>query len=110
MSYDKQLRGLALQDILEKRRLDQALNAKEFSLAAGVSYSTAREWFRLPGFPVIKGFVFWGDFVQWRHDQISVVRPEACSPQETKSSDSPASTKAGLQFPGRAAQILREAS
>jgi len=95
---------------LEKRRLDQALNAKEFSLAAGVSYSTAREWFRLPGFPVIKGFVFWEDFVQWRHDQTSVARTKTSLPQETKSSDSPASTKTGLQFLGRAAQILREAS
>ena len=76
MSEDKQLRSVALHDVLEKRRLDQALNAKEFSLAAGISYSTAREWFRFPGFPVIQGFVFWGDFVQWHHDQTSVGQPE----------------------------------
>jgi hypothetical protein len=26
----------------------------------------AREWFRLSGFPVLEGVVFWQDFVQWR--------------------------------------------
>src|ERR1039458_8889518 len=110
MSEDKQLRSVALQDVLEKRRLDQALNAKEFSLAAGISYSTAREWFRFPGFPVIKGFVFWGDFVQWRHDQTSVAQTKASSPQETKSSGATSSSKPSLKFLGRAAQILYEAS
>jgi hypothetical protein len=51
---------------MEKRRLDQALNAKEFAVCAGVSYSTARHWFHLPGFPVFHGVIFWQDFVQWR--------------------------------------------
>jgi hypothetical protein len=63
---DKQLQGIALESVLEKRRLDQALNAKEFAVCAGVSYSTARSWFHLPGFPVFHGVVFWTDFVQWR--------------------------------------------
>jgi hypothetical protein len=49
--------------------LDQALNAKEFAVAAGISYSTAREWFRLPSFPVFRGVIFWQDFVRWRTDQ-----------------------------------------
>ncbi len=66
MRADKQLRGIRLADVLDKRRLDQALNAKEFAVAAGISYSTAREWFRLPGFPVFRGIVFWQDFIQWR--------------------------------------------
>ena len=66
MRTDKQLCGIRLADVLEKRRLDQALNAKEFAVAAGISYSTAREWFRLPGFPVFHGIVFWQDFIQWR--------------------------------------------
>jgi hypothetical protein len=66
MRNDKQLRGIRLTDVLEKRRLDQALNAKEFAVLAGISYSTAREWFHLPGFPVFRGVVFWQDFVQWR--------------------------------------------
>jgi hypothetical protein len=63
---DKQLQGITLESVLEKRRLDQALNAKEFAVCAGVSYSTARTWFHLSGFPVIRGVIFWQDFVQWR--------------------------------------------
>lgn len=110
MSKDKQLRGIALHDILEKRRLDQALNAKEFSLAAGICYSTAREWFRLPGFPVIKGFVFWGDFVQWRQTQTSGAKLELVIAQESKRLESAAPSQIGLKFPERATRILREAS
>jgi hypothetical protein len=63
---DKQLKGIMLEAVLEKRRLDQALNAKEFAVCAGVSYSTARSWFHLSGFPVFHGVIFWQDFVQWR--------------------------------------------
>ena len=69
MQDDKQLRGIRLKDVLEKRRLDQALNAKEFAVLAGISYSTAREWFHLPGFPVFRGVIFWQDFVEWRTAQ-----------------------------------------
>ena len=29
---DKQLQGISLESVLEKRRLDQALNAKEFAV------------------------------------------------------------------------------
>ncbi len=67
--HDKQLEGIALESVLEKRRLDQALNAKEFAVCAGVSYSTARSWFHLPGFPVFHGVIFWPDFVRWRTEQ-----------------------------------------
>ena len=69
MNADKQLCNIQLAEVLEKRRLDQALNAKEFAVLAGISYSLARQWFRLPGFPVFRGVVFWQDFVQWRMDQ-----------------------------------------
>ena len=48
--HDKQLQGVTLESVMEKRRLDQALNAKEFAVCAGVSYSTARNWFHLPDF------------------------------------------------------------
>lgn len=65
-SRDKQLAGISLELVLEKRRLEQALNAKEFAVLVGVSYSTARDWFRLPGFPLLNGFIFWQDFVAWR--------------------------------------------
>ena len=69
MPQDKQLRSIRLKDVLAKRRLDQALNAKEFAVAAGISYSTAREWFRLPGFPIFRGVLFWKDFEFWRSAQ-----------------------------------------
>jgi len=66
MTRDKQLLGIRFQDVLEKSRRDQALNAKEFAVLAGISYSSAREWFQLPGFPRVQGVVFWRDFVEWR--------------------------------------------
>jgi hypothetical protein len=69
MPQDKQLRTVPLERVVEKRRLDQALNAKEFAVLAGVSYSAAREWFRLAGFPVFCGVVFWSDFERWRASQ-----------------------------------------
>lgn len=97
---DKQLQGIALESVLEKRRLDQALNAKEFAVCAGVSYSTARSWFRLPSFPCLRGVVFWQDFVQWRTSQNGFKNHPV---QE----DSRNLTAANL--PSRAAKILREA-
>ena len=102
MSDDKQLRGIPLADVLEKRRLDQALNAKEFAVCAGVSYSTARSWFRLPGFPAFRGVVFWLDFVQWRAKQNNIT-DQPVTPSQTGSVPS-AST-----FPPRAAKILQDA-
>lgn len=98
MQDDKQLRGIRLADVLKKRRLDQALNAKEFAVLAGVSYSTARGWFHLSGFPVFRGVIFWQDFVQWRKTQNGFKAP---SP--------PVSNAAGANLPPRAAQILQEA-
>ncbi|MGO8929001.1 MAG: hypothetical protein ACLQU3_19210 [Limisphaerales bacterium] len=50
MAQDKQLHAVTLNAVVEKRRLGQALNAKEFAVLAGISYSAAREWFRLPGY------------------------------------------------------------
>src|ERR1700733_2811986 len=73
--HDKQLQGISLAAVMEKRRLDQALNAKEFAVCAGVSYSTARTWFQLPGFPVFQGIMFWQDVVQWRTDQLGLGKP-----------------------------------
>ena len=69
MSHDKQLSGFKIRELQKKQRLDQALNAKEFAILAGVSYSTAREWLHLPGFPALRGMVFWQDFVMWRRLQ-----------------------------------------
>jgi hypothetical protein len=97
---DKQLRGISLDTVLEKRRLEQALNAKEFAVCVGVSYSTARSWFRLAGFPAFHGVVFWQDFVQWRSNQNGIAKP----PESPKQSN--AAQTSG--FPPRAAKILRE--
>src|ERR1700722_1787628 len=83
-SHDQQLQGISLAAVMEKRRLDQALNAKEFAVCAGVSYSTARCWFHLPGFPVFHGVIFWQDFVRWRADQIGFKNaPSSEFPQPT---------------------------
>ena len=102
MREDKQLCRIRLKDVLEKRRLDQALNAKEFAVVAGVSYSTAREWFHLPGFPVFRGVVFWQDFIQWRtgRNNLKGLGEKILQPNDEK-------TVADL--PPRAERILRTA-
>lgn len=101
-SHDKQLQGITLEAVMEKRRLDQALNAKEFAVCAGVSYSTARSWFHLPGFPVFHGVAFWQDFVQWRADQNGL--KNSSLPQHT------GDTFIGpSNLPPRAAQLLLDA-
>jgi hypothetical protein len=86
---------------MEKRRLDQALNAKEFAVCAGVSYTTARHWFHLPGFPVFHGVIFWQDFVQWRATHNGMSNPPESPPQQ-------AAPQNASGFPPRAAQILLE--
>jgi hypothetical protein len=102
MPQDKQLRSIKLKHVLEKRRLDQALNAKEFAVAAGISYSTAREWFRLPSFPVFRGVIFWQDFVRWRTDQ-NGFHFEKFPHRNGDTATTPSS------LPPRAAQILQQA-
>ena len=100
-TQDKQLRDIALESVLEKRRLDQALNAKEFAVCAGVSYSTARSWFRLPGFPSFRGVIFWQDFASWRTGQNGFKNP---APVERSGVTALASN-----LPARASRILQEA-
>ena len=101
---DKQLRDIRLADVLEKRRLDQALNVKEFAVCAGVSYSTARGWFHLPGFPAFRGVVFWQDFVQWRTNQNGhTSQPERLAQRNG------VQNAAAPSLPERAAKILLEA-
>src|ERR1700678_1123611 len=96
---DKQLQGITLEAVLEKRRLDQALNAKEFAVCAGVSYSTARDWFHLAGFPAFQGVVFWQDFVQWRTHQNGVATQPESLPR-------PNAGQTATSLPPRAASIL----
>ena len=109
MPQDKQLRGVNLDDVLEKRRLDQALNAKEFAVLAGISYSTAREWLRLPDFPVFRGVVFWGDFVEWRRSQIGLNGSTASSPRSATGTKGESDGEGRLVLPARAARILADA-
>jgi hypothetical protein len=101
---DKQLQTITLESVLEKRRLDQALNAKEFAVCAGVSYSTARSWFHLSGFPVFHGVIFWKDFVQWRTSQNGF----ASQSEDTPPPDSGLAAMS-TSLPSRAAQILHNA-
>jgi hypothetical protein len=99
---DKQLQGIAFESVMEKRRLDQALNAKEFAVCAGVSYSTARSWFHLPGFPVFHGVIFWQDFVQWRANQNGLANSPIGARQ-------PNGVQSASGLPPRAAKILIDA-
>jgi hypothetical protein len=103
MADDKQLRDVRLADVLEKRRLDQALNAKEFALCARVSYSIARGWFHLPGFPVFRGVIFWQDFVKWRTNHYEFARHTEKLQQHN------AEKNALSNPPPRSARILNEA-
>jgi hypothetical protein len=70
-----QIRGFALKAALEKRRLDQALNAKEFAVCAGVSYSTARGWFHLAGFPAFHGGYLLAGFRPMAHGPKRIFQP-----------------------------------
>jgi hypothetical protein len=99
---DKQLQGISLKSVLEKRRLDQALNAKEFAVCAGVSYSTARCWFHVAGFPAIRGVIFWQDFVQWRARHNGFTNPSIPHPNGDIAA-------AVSTLPPRAAQLLLDA-
>lgn len=107
---DKQLRDLTLDQVLKKRSLDQALNAKEFAVLVGVSYSTAREWFHLPGFPALQGMVFWPDFVQWRKSRTGLTSDAGSSPSCKTGAVENGARKKEMQLPPRAARILIENS
>lgn len=108
MTKDKQFRGIKYADVLEKSRRDQALNIKEFAVLAGISYSVAREWFQLRGFPRVQGFVFWQDFIEWR----KVQNRGQASPNDASqvaSTRLPDAESSAIQWPPRAAQILSDA-
>ena len=108
MTKDKQLLNVELARVIEKRRLDQALNAKEFAILAGISYSAARAWFRMPGFPTFCGVVFWQDFVQWRHVQTGLRfgNPNVSQPNPNEDRGG---SKPRTNLSARAAQLLAEA-
>ena len=110
MTNDKQLRGIKLTDVLEKRRLGQALNIKEFAVLAGISYSVARDWFQMKGFPRFEGVVFWQDFVEWRNNRNGGTALLNGSHHPAASAPGPETKRASTSgLPPRAAQILLEA-
>ncbi|MEI8289791.1 MAG: hypothetical protein WCH99_09985 [Verrucomicrobiota bacterium] len=102
---DQQLADIDQRSVLEKRRADQGLNAKEFAIAAGLSYSAARDLFRQPGFPVIKNVCFWSDFEFWRRSRITSPPKEA----EPTNGATPHHPKPVNGLPRRAQQILQDA-
>jgi hypothetical protein len=111
MPRDKQLRSVKLERVLQKRKLDQALNAKEFAVLAAISYSTARDWFRVPGFPVFQGHVFWQDFVRWRSEQMASGNGRMKSPDQHSEAvfKADGAQSRGAMIPTRAAKLLEEA-
>ena len=109
MTSDKQLKGIKLQTVRMKRDADQALNIKEFAVLAGVSYSIAREWFHLPGFPALLGKVFWADFVLCRRSQNRPKSLPSCNASKNAEAEyklTPHNTS--RQWPARAANIVAE--
>ena len=106
MTLDKKLRMVTLSGVLEKRRIGQALNAKQFAVVAGISYSAAREWFRLPGFPVFRGVVFWQDFESWRAAQTGLSKRDAG--KDTDYTRHREHRITGTESPPQAARIVAE--
>ena len=110
MPRDKQLRTIKLEQVLEKRKLNQALNAKEFAVLAAISYSTAREWFRSPGFPVFRGVVFWREFELWRNEQMALRTGRLTSRDpHSETVISTAGAQSREEIPTRAAKLLQDA-
>ncbi|HUZ08192.1 MAG TPA: hypothetical protein VMV89_11985 [Candidatus Paceibacterota bacterium] len=105
MAQDKQLSNIKLETVLQKQQLGQALNAKEFAVLAGVSYSTARQWFRTKGFPALKGLVFWQDFITWHHRQTGL-EPVSGNPPEAKNIAPPKNLP--CQLPEKARKLLSQ--
>ncbi len=88
------------------------LNAEEFAVHAGYSYTAARALFREAGFPVIRGLVTWDDWVIYRRQQSGISRRprKEAGPRMSPAdrSDEPGPTR-GLptSLPPRAARLLR---
>jgi hypothetical protein len=47
---------------------NRAMSLREVQAFYGLSYSRVRRMIRLPGFPLIEGVVFQGDFDEWRRE------------------------------------------
>jgi hypothetical protein len=107
MTHDKQLVKVELDLVVEKRRLGQPLNSKEFAVLNGISYSAARAWFRQPGFPVLRGVVFWEDFEQWRKAKTGLKNGSEILARSS-GVQSPSEPKSPISFTGRAARIIKD--
>lgn len=107
VTRDKQLVGIKLRAVLQKQRLSQALNVKEFAVLAGISYSIARDWFRAKGFPAFNGKVFWQDFVTWRHRQTGIESPTERS--NNAENTLPSHNVSNLHLPAKARNLLSQA-
>ena len=109
VTSDKQLHGISLDDVLQKRRLGQALNLKEFAVLAGISYSVAREWAQITGFPRFEGVVFWEDFINWKNQRNRTRAFPKTGHEPAPSTHSTDGQHPKASLPARAAQILSEA-
>jgi len=105
---DKQLRKLELKEVMERRRLDRALNIKQFALVAGLSYSAARYWFQQPGFPALYGVVFWNDFVEWRRACTGLATFKASQLREPVEPERQSRAELLRNLPKKAARLLAE--
>lgn len=106
MTHDKQLRCIKLEVVRAKQEQDQALNVKEFAVLAGISYSVAREWFQIPGFPAICGKVFWQDFIIWRRSRNTHKTPNNHPTKEVLLVGNTNQTITTPSWPLKAAKIL----
>ena len=109
------LRKTLLRDASERalrlRREGVALNAKEFSVVAGISYGKARQWFHREGFPCFDGYVFWEDFELWRRRHLGLQEPPPAPAPAMGAKTVPEpqhQVRRTRLWTGRAAQILRE--
>ena len=113
MKREKQLSSVNRDALLHKKQRGLAMNIKEFALSSGVSYSKAREWFHKADFPQYDGFVFWEDFVLWRHKRFGLrnpAAPTAAVPPADTNQPNQTPLKPHRRWSGRAARILAEFS
>jgi len=101
---DKQLQGIALESVLEKRRLDQALNAKEFAVCAGYPTRRRATGFTCPASCLSRG-CFLAGLCPMAHGQNGVARQPVSLPDRNC-----VQAAAAASLPPRAARILLEAA
>ena len=79
---DRQLMGASFQAADQKRRRDQPSNAEDCEAVSAICCTAARELFKLPGFPLVKGMVYWSDYVIWRQSD-GQLKPRSSSSHES---------------------------